>query len=112
MHSGFEALRAEMPMNVVSTLDFPDASRNALADIGRIVTLWIDCRKRHGAGGAFLFCEFSAVDAMFAPVASRFRRYQVDLPRFGDDVTAAAYRDVMMAHPLMQEWAAASSVET
>lgn len=105
MHSGFQALRNECPMDFVSVLGFPDASAAALADIGRIVEIWTDCRRRFGAGGAFLFGGFSAADAMFAPVASRFRTYQVDLSRFGDDGTAARYRDTMMAVPEMLAWA-------
>jgi glutathione S-transferase len=108
MHSGFAALRDELPMDFLSILGFPEASGNARANIDRIVAIWKDCRKRFGQGGDFLFGAFSAADAMFAPVASRFQTYEVDLPEFGDDGTAARYRDVMMAHPQMRAWAAMS----
>jgi len=105
MHSGFQALRNECPMDFLSVLGFPDASAQALADISRVAGIWADCRRRFGGGGAFLFGGFSAADAMFAPVASRFRTYEVDLSRFGDDGTAARYRDTMMAMPEMLAWA-------
>ena len=47
---------------------------------------------------------FSIADAMYAPVASRFRTYLADLTRFGDDGTAAAYVETVFAMPAMAEW--------
>ena len=41
---------------------------------------------------------------MFAPVATRFRTYGVDLARFGDDGAAAAYAEALLAMPEMAEW--------
>ena len=41
---------------------------------------------------------------MFAPVATRFRTYGVDLARFGDDDVAAAYAATLLAMPEMAEW--------
>lgn len=111
MHAGFQALRNECPMDFARIRDFPDASPQALADIERVVGIWTDCRRRFGADGAFLFGTFSAADAMFAPVASRFRTYQVDLSRFGDDGTAARYRDTMMGMPEMLAWGEAAKAE-
>ena len=71
----------------------------------------MDCRRRFGGAGPFLFGAFSAADAMYAPVASRFTTYRVDLPAFGDDGTAARYRDAMMALPEMLAWAEESRRE-
>ncbi len=112
MHSGFPALRDEFPMSFVDIIGFPKASDKALDDISRIVEIWTGCRRRFGDGGAFLFGDFSAADAMFGPVASRFRSYEVDLARFGDDGSAAAYRETMMAMPEMQAWAEGARAET
>ena len=111
MHSGFQALRNECPMDFVHVLGFPEASEQALADIARVVAIWMDCRKRFGTDGDFLFGEFSAADAMFAPVVSRFRTYEVDPGRFGDDGAAARYLDAMMAHPEMLAWGEAARAE-
>jgi glutathione S-transferase len=111
MHSSFYALRDEFPMDFVRVLGFPQASEKALADIGRIVEIWKDCRARFGEGGAFLFGDFSAADAMFAPVASRFVTYEVELARFGDDGTAARYRDTVMAMPELRAWHDAAQLE-
>ena len=41
---------------------------------------------------------------MYAPVATRFRTYGVDLARFGDDGTGAAYAEAILALPAMAEW--------
>ena len=111
MHSGFVALRNECPMDFVNVLGFPQISDKVEADISRIVQIWRDCRTRFGAGGDFLFGAFSAADAMYAPVASRFVTYEVDLARFGDDGTAARYRDMLMAMPAMRRWAEESRAE-
>jgi glutathione S-transferase len=110
MHSSFYALRDELPMDLVRILGFSQASGKALADIGRIVEIWKDCRGRFGGQGDFLFGDFSAADAMFAPVASRFVTYEVELARFGDDGTAARYRDAVMAMPELRSWRAAAQL--
>jgi glutathione S-transferase len=104
MHAGFATLRDDMPMELLATLPCPPISDALEADIRRIVAIWHDARSRFGMGGPFLFGAFSNADAMFAPVATRFRTYCVDLARFGDDGTAAAYSAAILAHPAMAEW--------
>jgi glutathione S-transferase len=111
MHSGFFALRKECPMDFVRVLGFPEVSDKVEADIARLVALWKDSRTRFGREGEFLFGAFSAADAMYAPVASRFVTYEVDLARFGDDGTAARYRDTVMAMAGMRRWAEESRAE-
>jgi len=104
MHSGFATLRNDMPMDLLSKLPSPPLSAALEADIGRIAAIWKDTRARFGHGGPFLFGAFSNADAMYAPVATRFRTYGVDLGRFGDDGTAAAYAEAILALPAMAEW--------
>ena len=104
MHSGFATLRNEMPMDLLSKLPSPPLGAALEADIGRIAAIWKDTRARFGQGGPFLFGAFTNADAMYAPVATRFRTYGVDLGRFGDDGTAAAYAEAILALPAMAEW--------
>jgi glutathione S-transferase len=104
MHAGFAALRNDMSMDLLSTLPSPPMSDALEADIGRIATIWKDTRARFGRGGTFLFGAFSIADAMYAPVATRFRTYGVDLTRFGDDGTGSAYAAALLALPAMAEW--------
>jgi glutathione S-transferase len=105
MHSGFQPLRETCPMNLFARTPLAEVPERVEANIRRIVTLWGDCRKRFGGSGPFLFSEFSAADAMYAPVASRFRTYVPDLARFGDDGGAQAYVEAIFAMPEMAEWA-------
>ncbi|MBT3789753.1 MAG: glutathione S-transferase family protein [Alphaproteobacteria bacterium] len=79
MHSGFAALRSEIPMNIRATNRKVDLSPAAEVDIERILALWQSCLDRNIAGGPFLFGEFCAADAMFAPLVSRFHTYGIDL---------------------------------
>jgi glutathione S-transferase len=99
MHSSFQTLRNDCPMNVRAR-DRRVASSAALqSDIARIDTLWSDCRARCGAGGAWLFGEFSLADAMFAPVLFRFQTYGAALSD-----TASKYLQHGLADPLMRQW--------
>ena len=77
MHSGFRDLRSSMPMNIRASHAGKGMSPQVQANIDRIETLWAEARRRFGAAGPFLFGEFSAADAMFAPVVMRFRTYAV-----------------------------------
>lgn len=107
MHSGFAALRTAMPMNIRASKPGLGRSPAVDTDIRRITALWRDCRSRFGDGGPFLFGAFSAADAFYSPVVTRFRTYGVPLA----DVEAA-YADAVMAWPAMAEWTAAARAET
>jgi glutathione S-transferase len=107
MHSGFPALREQMTMNVRRDPIVLPPTPAVADEIARIVAVWHDCRKRFGAGGSFLFGRFSVADAMYAPVATRFRTYGVPL----DDVSRA-YVDAIYAMPEMQKWILDAKWET
>ncbi|MGH6750358.1 MAG: glutathione S-transferase family protein [Methyloceanibacter sp.] len=111
MHSGFAALRNDMSMDLLARLPSPPMTAALKADIRRVVAIWHDARSRFGKSGLFLFGTFTNADAMFAPVATRFRTYGVDLARFGDDGTAQAYEDALLAMPEMAEWTAGAIEE-
>ncbi len=111
MHAGFAAVRAHIPMDVC----IQDAARGkralaeppVAADVDRVVAIWDDCQARYGSGGNFLFGDWCAADAMYAPVVTRFATYAVPLQG-----PMAAYRDAVMATPAMAEWIAAAQAET
>src|SRR4029077_4957740 len=73
MHSGFQALRAAMPMNIRSSHPGKGQSPEALRDIERIAAIWRQCRESHGSGGDMLFGHFTTADAMYAPVVMRLK---------------------------------------
>lgn len=104
MHSGFAPLREHCPMDFLARSPMAALPDPVADNVRRIVALWRDCRVRHGTPGPFLFGAFTAADAMYGPVASRFRTYLPDLARYGDDGTAQAYVDALFALPAMIEW--------
>jgi glutathione S-transferase len=104
MHSGFSAARKDMPMELFAIHNLSVFSEELEANIRRLVQIWRDCRQHYGAGGPYLFGAFNGADAMYAPVATRFRTYGVNLNAFGDDGSASAYRDAILAHPAMLAW--------
>ena len=107
LHSGFQALRAHLPMNIRSSFPGREIGPEVQADINRVMSIWRDCRARCGEGrGDFLFGHFTIADAMYAPVATRFRTYKIELEREAD-----AYCDAIMAMPEIQEWITASRNE-
>lgn len=106
MHSGFQALRQEFPMDFHARIEDRIPSEQARDDIKRVVQIWREMRRNYGAGGPFLFGGFTIADAMYAPVATRFRTYGVDLAGFGDDGAAAAYAQTVLDMPEMKEWGA------
>jgi glutathione S-transferase len=106
MHAGFAGLRAAMPMNIRKSLPGRGHTAEVMKDITRVQALWTMCRERFGQGGDFLFGAFSAADAMYAPVASRFVTYDVELA-----AVPQAYVDAVMALPAMREWCAAGREE-
>ena len=104
MHSGFQALRQHCPMDFLASTPKAELAEEVAADVRRIVALWQDCRSRFGARGPFLFGAFSAADAMYAPVVSRFRTYLPNLAAYGDDGAAQAYVEALFALPAMMQW--------
>jgi glutathione S-transferase len=105
MHSGFANLRSALPMNIKAHFPGFKSWAGARGDIDRIVTIWNECIGRYR--GPYLFGQKPcAADAMYAPVCSRFRTYDVRL-----DSNASDYCAAIMALPFMQEWIAAAKVE-
>jgi glutathione S-transferase len=106
MHAGFQPLRRQCPMNMWRPVKKLELGAETAANAARIDAMWSDCRTRFGAGGPFLFGGFTAADAMYAPVVSRFHTYAVAV-----GAASAAYMDAVMALPAWREWHAAAVVE-
>lgn len=106
MHSGFQALRMNMAMNIRASLPGRGRTPEVADDVARIAAIWRDCRARFGAGGPFLFGGFGIADAMYAPVATRFRTYGVALDAVGE-----AYSEALFAHPAIARWCADAAAE-
>ena len=104
MHSGFAALRQNMPMDVCSKKPGVGHTPEALADARRVIDIWRELLAK--SGGPFLFGRFTIADAMFAPVTTRFTTYGVDL-----DAPCRAYVRAVAELPAMQRWVAEAGQE-
>lgn len=99
MHSGFLAIRDELPMNIRAhrPIDPDRLSPDCRAQIKRIVGIWEDCYDSYR--GPWLFGDFGIADVMFTPVAMRFASYGIragaHADRFVEDIRARA---------LVREW--------
>lgn len=106
MHAGFVPLRARCPMNVRREPKAVALGAAVEANVARIVAGWTEARGRFGASAPFLYGAFSAADAMYAPVVSRFHSYAIDVP-----AGIRAYMDAVMALPAWREWVEAGRAE-
>jgi glutathione S-transferase len=105
MHSGFSNLRAALPMNLKAYFPGFKIWAGAQADIDRITTIWRDCLKTYD--GPYLFGEKPCLaDAMYAPVCTRFKTYDVRLDRLCTD-----YCETILTLPDMLEWIEAAKSE-
>ena len=107
MHAGFMPLRHDCPMNMWLPPKPRPQSDEVMADVARIDALWSDCRARFGQGGPFLFGDFTAADAMYAPVVARFHTYGLPV-----GAASRAYMEAVMALPAWREWCDAALKET
>ncbi|MEZ5714512.1 MAG: glutathione S-transferase [Paracoccaceae bacterium] len=98
MHSGFFNLRSALPMNLKARHETFKIFSGARPDVERVKTIWHECLEAYG--GPFLFGRTPTVaDAMYAPVCTRFRTYNVAL-----DAPLQAYCETIFNWPLMVEW--------
>lgn len=107
MHSGFNAIRSTMPMNLKRRYKYFTPTSATLSDIKRMESLWAWARAKHGQSGPYLFGEkFTAVDAFFTPVAERFRTYSIDTT-----AETGEYINTLLNHPSAIEFHDAAQSE-
>ena len=104
MHSGFVELRTHMPMDLGANKPGHGHTPGALADAQRVQEIWRDALAV--SGGPFLFGQFTIADAMYAPVATRFKSYGVEV-----DATCRAYMEAIEGLPELARWRADAANE-
>lgn len=105
MHSGFTALRNELPMNCRALREI-NISAEAQSDISRIDAIWSVYTYQNTESAPWLFGEFSIADCFFAPVALRFVSYGVSL-----SAAANKYATRLITHKKIDSWAQAGKSE-
>jgi len=99
MHAGFMGIRSSCPMNLTAQFKPKDRGEDVVFDLARLAELWGEARSKYGADGEFLYGEFSAADAMFAPVVTRIDTYQLDV-----NDSMKPYIEAMLKHPAFLAW--------
>nr|WP_181337683.1 glutathione S-transferase family protein [Hyphomicrobium methylovorum] len=107
MHGGFMPLRQGCPMHLGVRFKTPEMTPALKANIDRVETIWSETRRKFGAGGPYLFGEFTAADAMFLPVVTRFETFQVPVR-----TETRAYMDAALKNPAFVAWREAALKET
>ena len=106
MHSGFMALRSQMPMNCRATNRQVEITAELDKDIKRVKDIWTTCRHQNAQAGSWLFGDFTIVDAMYAPVVFRFNTYGVECSS-----VAKEYMNWVLNDPDLQRWYEAAKNE-
>jgi glutathione S-transferase len=108
MHSGFLALREELPFNVRarSPVEPGRLSDGARRQVERVLEIWGGCRREHASEGDWLFGRFSIADVFYAPVALRFVTYSIAAP-----AAAQSFVDAVVNLDSIRAWAAAAQRE-
>ncbi len=105
MHSGFSTMRGALPMNIKGHFPGFKIWSRAQGDIDRVIAIWKECLANYG--GPYLFGKQPCMaDAMYAPVVTRFKTYDVAL-----DKVCAAYAKRILELPAMKEWTAGAQLE-
>ena len=109
MHAGFQPLRSSMPMNIRSQHPGKGMNPSVAGDIARIEAIWLAAREQFGARttAPFLFGQFCAADAMFAPVVMRFATYAPPV-----SAVSASYCEAIKAATGVVAWIADAQGET
>ena len=99
MHAGFQALRQACPMNLGKRFAPRDLGSDVADNVRRLEGMWSDCRRRFKGTGDFLFGDFCAADAMYAPVVTRLDTYQIPVA-----TETRQYMNAVLAHPAFVAW--------
>ncbi|GLS24854.1 glutathione S-transferase family protein [Marinibactrum halimedae] len=106
MHSSFQHLRNEAPMNIRAKRRLA-LSTGAQKDLSRIDELWQEGRAQFHTEGEFLCGPYSIADCFYTPVAYRIKTYGFKLSS-----VSQTYCEALLAHPAAQAWACDALLET
>jgi glutathione S-transferase len=99
MHGGFMPLRQGCAMNLGARFKTPEMTESMQANVARVEQIWAETRERFGSAGPYLYGNFSAADAMYAPVVTRLDTYQIPVKP-----ETRIYMDAILAQPDVMAW--------
>ena len=103
VHSGFAKLRHALPMNCRAQRSI-SVSETVRSEIERIDQIWSDPWFINARESGV---DLGILDAFFAPIASRFHTYQIELSE-----SASHYRDWLLQTSELKEWYQLASQES
>lgn len=106
MHASFIDIRSDMGVDIRSQHPTPSMSGGLKWDIQRVLQIWEEARTLYQGDGPYLFGDWSAADAFYMPVATRFRTYGVAL-----EGLAEAYAAAVLDHSLSRQLIAEAKAE-
>ncbi len=101
MHSSFGGLRGGWPVNLRTAYAKITPPENIAAELDRLEEIWTHARRVTGSTGPWLCGDYSIVDAIFAPMATRLSTYGFDTRP-----TTSAYVAAHLADPSLRRWRA------
>ncbi len=105
MHSGFPDVRDQLTLDFARRQPMPELRPETKTQIDRILSSWDGALAAHK--GEFLFGKLSVADCMYAPVATRFKSYEVPI-----DLVSSAYIDTIYELPAFRQWLDAALKES
>jgi len=99
MHSGFSAVRQNLPMNIRRRCDPPEWSDEVKTELDRLTNLFTQYRSLHHESGPHLFGQRCIADAFFTPIAARMRTYSVSLGELADQ-----YCETLLSDSSLHQW--------
>lgn len=96
MVGGFSSMRNQLACHLFGRVPGFVPSAETRADIDRVFELWSACLE--SSGGPFLFGRFTIADAMYFPVLTRLRTYDIPLA-----TTVADYAQALDNLPAVQK---------
>ena len=98
MHSGFMAIRSELPMNCNARRKV-EFSVEVVTECNRVDQLWSAASTMQSESGSYLFGDFSIADCMYAPMAMRFLTYGITL-----SAASNKYIETLQQNPAVKQW--------
>lgn len=101
MHASFSGLRGRWPVNLRTAYATVTPPADIVGELDRLEDIWTHARKVTGAKGPWLCGDYSIVDAVFAPMATRLATYGFDTRP-----TTKAYVAAHLSDPALRRWRA------
>jgi glutathione S-transferase len=106
LHSGFQALKRFLPLNIkriATEVEIPEDARWNIVRLSEIIS---ETKIKYGVQGDYLFNTWSMADIFYAQMMLRFKSYNIQT-----NETVKSYIENIVQHPLVEKWVKAAHQE-